>query len=622
MRESRALYRLQNNNDDINIINDSTNVIGGDEGTNSPVEGVATAGAGVAVDHHQTADTAAITSYSGGFGGDYEANEAAFEAEMHAARAEDGISDSSIMATKKKHVKGSSSINFFSPIAKKTHLGGSPHPHVTPSPTNLSMPSNNKKKRKSKKTQHLPSKQQLKSPPELDTQKKSSYPTAPPDGKMLYNRLIDTDRGVLSLTDGKSANTHTLPPPTRYTFSDIIRIDSEAKASVQHHSGGSTVLVQNDSGTRELIQATLAGAHLFYDEKTDEPPCSICGKSPAKTCRRIPDIPNANGPNGRHQFTLTHCYECSLGDNLEGGLFFAKPLCVNRDGERFMANGTLRSKCSKCLSEEPCNVEGCKKGGNGNTNPRSGFCNGHTIQLQRERRIRNKDVKNCRRCGQGFAGYLVQHGATGAAKDTCGRSECKSKCVWVDVDPDGKEEFCSKERVGSGELAIGCYCRDHFKQAIEIKNAKSKQKAGSGQTDQWTDEETNCLMRVVNKPQYSKMTKKGKQLVWVDVEKAVRDEFAANDIDRNKFTLVQMKGRKLTLDAKGKAKSTDTAGTVVNNSPWYKCRQCIQNKGEENTRPQQGSGKHQMRCSLRRGGCGQKGLLSTRWIEVPPPEEN
>ena len=69
--------------------------------------------------------------------------------------------------------------------------------------------------------------------------------------------------------------------------------------------------------------------------------------------------------------------------------------------------------------------------------------------------MRNKDVKICRRCGHSLADYLV--GSTGAAKDICGRSECKSKCVWVDVDPDGKEEFCSKERVGSGELAVGCY---------------------------------------------------------------------------------------------------------------------------------------------------------------------
>jgi hypothetical protein len=489
------------------------------------------------------------------------------------------------------------------------------------------MPSNNKKKRKSKKTQHLPSKQQLKSPPAEDTQKKlTSYPTAPPDGKMLYNRLIDTDRGVLSLTDGKNVNTHTPPPSTRYTFSDIIRINSEANASVQRHSGGSTALVQNDSATRELIQATLAGAHLFYDEKTDEPPCSICEKFPAKTCLRIPDVPNANGPNGRHQYTLTHCYECSLLDNPEGGLFFANLLCVNRDGERYRISSGFRSKCFKCLSEEPCKVKDCEEGGNGNTSPKSGLCNGHYNEYMNKYNFRNKVVKICRRCGHSLADYLVQHGATGAAKDICGRSECKSKCVWVDVDPDGKEEFCSKERVGSGELAIGCYCRDHFKQAIEIRNAKKKQKEGSGQTDQWTDEETNCLMRVVNKPQYSRMTKKGKQLVWVDVEKAVRDEFAANDIDRNKYTMMQMKNRKHNLDEKEKAKSTDTAGTVVNNSPWYKCRQCIKNKGEEDTRPQQlrsaDMGNPVMQCSLRRAGCGQRGRLSTQWIEVPPPEEN
>lgn len=60
--------------------------------------------------------------------------------------------------------------------------------------------------------------------------------------------------------------------------------------------------------------------------------------------------------------------------------------------------------CEECASNKDCRTLGCKKGGNGNTIPRTGLCNECTLLRLRKSREKNRDVKDCRRCGQTLDG--------------------------------------------------------------------------------------------------------------------------------------------------------------------------------------------------------------------------
>jgi hypothetical protein len=382
-----------------------------------------------------------------------------------------------------------------------------------------------------------------------------------------------------------------------------INIDTNALG----HGAMQRVVMTDD--LREKMNKILDGLDIHYNEST---PCVVDGcNTPACTSRK------AEEPSPPNSIPFSHCMKHALQLSADTGVEFVYWPCRNEHGEErdVDSGGNLYTLCSVCLSNKECRIEGCKKGGNGNTHPKEGVCIDHYNQRARARMFMKKDVQYCRRCDESLVDHLVTS-SSGAAVNICDRADCKNKCVWVvATSPDGEEEFCSNERVQGTQWQ--CYCTEHQEQEEKRQAQNKKEKrANGGSTKMWTERESDILMRAINNSQCSRKNK----LFWKEVVKAVKKDFETNGLDQNKFTMEQMQRREKFV----KKRKKNPKSVPVSNLPWYKCKWCIKEKGEEKTRAKQkpSANATKMGCDLKLDGCGRMGWIGSNWREVPPPSEN